>query len=304
MKNAIMVKYAIGLMLLMSSIVLRAQEFNCQVQVSSAQIEGTEKKVYQTLQQSLYEFINNRKWTNLAYKPEERIECTILITINERVSSDMFKAKLNLVLQRPVFKTSYNSTVFNYVDKDFDFNYLESQNLEYAPDAFTSNLTSVIAFYLNIFLGIDGDTFTKYGGSPYFEKAQAIVNTAQNVPEKGWKAFESQKNRYWLVENFLNSSYSGIREGLYDYHRLGLDVMTENIELGRSGITDCIDLFQRANRARPGLYLLQLMLDAKRDEIINIYSQASPQDKVKVMAVLKEIDPANSAKYQKIMDSK
>jgi len=299
-----MYKYVVGLLLSLFSCMLHAQEFNCQIQVSSSQIEGTEKKVYETLQQSLYEFINNRKWTNLAYKPEERIECTILITINERVSSDMFKGKLNLVLQRPVYKTSYNSTVFNYVDKDFDFNYLESQNLEYSPDVFNSNLTSVIAFYLNIFLGIDGDTFTKYGGTPYFEKAQAIVNTAQNVPEKGWKAFESQKNRYWLVENLLNTSYSGIREGLYDYHRLGLDVMTENIELGRNGITDCIDQFQKANRARPGLFLLQLMLDAKRDEIINIYSQASPQDKVKVIAVLKEIDPANGSKYQKILESK
>lgn len=299
-----MIKYALGLLLSLSSFILHGQEFICQVQVSSSQIEGTEKKVYQTLQQALYEFINDRKWTNLAYKPEERIECTILITINERVSSDMFRGKLNLVLQRPVYKTSYNSTVFNYVDKDFDFNYLESQNLEYSPDVFTSNLTSVIAFYINIFLGIDGDTFTKFGGTPYLEKAQAIVNTAQNVPEKGWKAFESQKNRYWLVENLLNSSYSSIREGLYNYHRLGLDVMTENIELGRSGVTDCIDLFQKANRNRPGLFLLQLMLDAKRDEIINIYSQASPQDKVKVIATLKEIDPANSAKYQKIMESK
>jgi len=298
-----MYKYALVLLLSSLSLILRAQEFNCQVQVSSAQIEGTEKKVYQTLQQALYEFVNNRKWTNLAYRPEERIECTILVTINERVSSDMFKGKLNLVLQRPVYKTSYNSTVFNYVDKDFDFNYLESQNLEYSPDVFTSNLTSVIAFYINIFLGIDGDTFTKNGGTPYYEKAQAIVNTAQNVAEKGWKAFESQKNRYWLVENLQNSSYSGIREGLYNYHRLGLDVMTENIELGRSGVSDCIELFQKANRVRPGLFLLQLMLDAKRDEIINIFSQASPQDKVKVIAVLKEIDPANGTKYQKIMGS-
>jgi hypothetical protein len=304
MKTAIMYKYALVLLLSFFSIMLRAQEFNCSVQVSSAQIEGSEKKVYQTLQQALYEFINDRKWTNLAYKPEERIECTILITINERVSSDMFKGKLNLVLQRPVYKTSYNSTVFNYVDKDFDFNYLESQNIEYSPDVFTSNLTSVIAFYLNVFLGIDGDTYSKYGGTPYYEKAQAIVNTAQNVPEKGWKAFEGQKNRYWLIENLQNSSYSGIREGLYDYHRLGLDVMTENIELGRSGVTDCIDLFQKANRARPGLFLLQLMLDAKRDEIINIYSQAAPQDKVKVLATLKEIDPANGSKYQKIMEGK
>jgi hypothetical protein len=304
MKTVDMYKYSLVLLLSLFSFMIHAQEFNCSVQVSSAQIEGTEKKVYQTLQQALYEFINNRKWTNLAYKPEERIECTILITINERVSSDMFKGKLNLVLQRPVYKTSYNTTVFNYVDKDFDFNYLESQNLEYAPDVFTSNLTSVIAFYLNIFLGIDADTFSKYGGTPYYEKAQAIVNTAQNVPEKGWKAFESQKNRYWLVENLQNSSYSGIREGLYDYHRLGLDVMTENIELGRSGVTDCIDMFQKANRVRPGLFLLQLMLDAKRDEIINIYSQASPQDKVKVLATLKEIDPANGTKYQKITEGK
>jgi len=130
MKTAGMYKYVVGLLLSLFSCMLHAQEFNCQIQVSSSQIEGTEKKVYETLQQSLYEFINNRKWTNLAYKPEERIECTILITINERVSSDMFKGKLNLVLQRPVYKTSYNSTVFNYVDKDFDFNYLESQNLE------------------------------------------------------------------------------------------------------------------------------------------------------------------------------
>ncbi|MEI6749027.1 MAG: DUF4835 family protein, partial [Bacteroidota bacterium] len=175
MKTAFMYKYALVLLLSSLSLILRAQEFNCQVQVSSAQIEGTEKKVYQTLQQALYEFVNNRKWTNLAYRPEERIECTILVTINERVSSDMFKGKLNLVLQRPVYKTSYNSTVFNYVDKDFDFNYLESQNLEYSPDVFTSNLTSVIAFYINIFLGIDGDTFTKNGGTPYYEKAQAIV---------------------------------------------------------------------------------------------------------------------------------
>jgi hypothetical protein len=304
MKTALMYKYSLVLLLFLGSIGIHAQEFICSVQVSSAQIEGTEKKVYQTLQQSLYEFVNDRKWTNFAYRPEERIECTILVTVNERTSSDMFKGKLNLVLQRPVYKTSYNSTVFNYLDKDFDFSYLESQNLEYSPDAFTSNLTSVIAFYINIFLGIDADTFSKYGGTPYYEKAQAIVNTAQNVPEKGWKAFESQKNRYWLAENFLNASYSSIREGLYDYHRLGLDVMTENIELGRSGVTDCIDLFQKANRVRPGLFLLQLMLDAKRDEIINIYSQAAPQDKTKIMAVLKEIDPANGSKYQKIMEGK
>lgn len=304
MKINSMLRFAIMLFLTLSSFILPAQEFNCSVQVTSMQVEGTDKKIYETLQQAIYEFVNNRKWTNMAYKPEERIECTILITVSERSSSDMFKGKLNLVLQRPVFKTSYNTNILNYVDKDFDFNYIEFQNLDFIPETFTSNLTSVLAYYINIFLGLDADTYSKFGGTAYYEKAQAIVNTAQNAPEKGWKAYESQKNRYWLAENLQNAAYSGVREGLYDYHRLGLDIMSENMELGRSAITDCIELFRKVNRERPGLFLLQLMLDAKRDEIINIYSQAAPTDKVKVMAVLKEIDPANSAKYQKIMENK
>ena len=304
MKIKSMLRYAIMLFLSLSSMVLTAQEFNCSVQVSSAQVEGTEKKIFETMQQAVYEFVNNRKWTNMAYKPEERIECTILITINERVSSDMFKGKLNLVLQRPVYKTSYNTNILNYVDKDFDFNYIEFQNLDFTPEAFTSNLTSVLAFYINVFLGLDADTYSKFGGTPYYEKAQSIINTAQNAPEKGWKAYENQKNRYWLVENLQNAAYSGVREGLYDYHRLGLDVMSENMELGRSSVTECIELFRKVNRERPGLFILQLMLDAKRDEIINIYSQAAPTDKAKVIAVLKEIDPANGSKYQKIMENK
>ena len=299
-----MFRYALLLFLSLSSLVLPAQEFNCSVQVSSLQVEGTEKKIYETLQQAIYEFVNNRKWTNMAYKPEERIECTILITISERVSSDLFKAKLNLVLQRPVYKTSYNTNILNYVDKDFDFNYIEFQNLDFTPDAYTSNLTSTLAYYINIFLGLDADTYSKFGGTSFYDKAQAIVNTAQNAPEKGWKAYESQKNRYWLVENLQNPAYSGIREGLYDYHRLGLDIMSENMELGRSSVSDCIELFRKVNRERPGLFLLQLMLDAKRDEIINLYTQAAPTDKAKVIGVLKEIDPANGAKYQKIMENK
>jgi len=299
-----MPRYSIMLFLSLFSLVVPAQEFNCSVQVSSVQVEGTEKKIYETMQQAIYEFINNRKWTNMIYKPDERIECTILITINERVSSNIFKAKLNLVLQRPVYKTSYNTTILNYIDKDFDFDYIEFQNLDFSPDAYTSNLTSVLAFYINIFLGLDADTFSKFGGTPYYENAQAIVNAAQNAPEKGWKAFESQKNRYWLVENLQRATYSGVREGLYDYHRLGLDLMSENMELGRSAVTDCIELFRKVNRERPALFLLQLMLDAKRDEIINIYTQAAPTDKAKVIAALKEIDPANGSKYQKIMENK
>jgi len=279
------------------------QEFNCQIQVNAPQIEGSEKKVFQTMQQSLYEFVNNKKWTNYVFRPEERIECSMMVTITERISSDQFRGKINIVLKRPVYKTSYSTTLLNYLDKDFDFKYVEYEPLDFNDDTYTSNLTSAIAFYVYIFLGIDADSFTKMGGTPYYEKARAVVNAAQNAPEKGWKAFESMKNRYWLVENLLNSTYSPLREGIYQYHRLGLDIMTENIDLGRSGINDCLENFQRAGREKPGLYMLQLMMDAKRDELVNVYSQASPMDKTKAINILKELDPANSSKYQQIQST-
>jgi len=281
-----------------------AQEFMCQVSVNSPQVEGTEKKVFQTLQSALYEFINTRKWTNYAYKQEERIECSMMITITERPSSDQFKGRVNIVMQRPVYKTSYNTNLLNLIDKDFDFKYVEYEPLEFNEASFTSNLTSIVAFYLYTMLGVDADSFSKFGGTPYFEKARSIVNLAQNTPEKGWKAYESLKNRYWLVENFLNSSYSLLREGLYTYHRTGLDIMSENMDLGRSGVNDCLENLQRVYREKPGLYAIQLFLDAKRDEIINIYSQAALMDKTKAINLLKEIDPANSSKYQQISQSK
>jgi hypothetical protein len=281
-----------------------AQEFICQVSVNSPQVEGTEKKVFQTLQSELYEFVNNRRWTNYVYKPEERIECSIMITITERTSSDQFKGKMNIVLQRPVYKTSYNTNLLNLIDKDFDFKYVELEPLDFSDDAYTSNLTSVVAYYVYIMLGIDADSFTKFGGTPYYEKARSVVNAAQNAPEKGWKAYENLKNRYWLVENLLNNSYSLFREGLYSYHRLGLDLMSENMDLGRSGINDCLENLQRVNREKNGLYIVQTFIEAKRDELINIYSQAAPIDKTKTINILKEIDPSNSSRYQQILQTK
>jgi hypothetical protein len=227
----------------------------------------------------------------------------MMITITERVSSDEFKARANIVLKRPVYKTSYNTDLLNLVDKDFDFNYVELEPLDYNDDAYTSNLTSMVAYYLYIMLAVDADSFTKFGGTPYYEKARAVVNSAQNSPNRGWKAFESQKNRYWLVENLMNNTYSAYREGLYSYHRLGLDLMSDNMDLGRSGISDCLEDVQKVNREKTGLYITQLFIDAKKDELINIYSQASPMDKTKAINALKEIDPANSSKYQQIMQS-
>lgn len=281
-----------------------SQEFNVVVQVTSPQVEGTEKKIFETLQQELNDFVNNRKWTNFNYKPEERIEGTILVTVSSRVSSDQFVARINVALRRPVFNASYNSPLLNYIDKDFEFTYVEFQPLEYNDNTYSSSLTSTIAYYLYIYLGLDGDSFARMGGSQYYEKAQNVVNLAQNAREKGWKGFESQKNRYWMIENLTNPTYSSVREAMYKYHRLGLDVMSEDVERGRASINESLELLRKANRERPGLFILQLFLEAKRDELINIYSGASPMDKTQAVNILKEIDPANAARYQRILESK
>lgn len=291
------------LFILLPILSLRSQEFNCSITVSTPQIQGTDRNIYQTLQTSLYEFVNQRKWTNYNFRIEERIECTMMITIQDRISTDEFKGTINVQLRRPVYKTGYNSVLLNYIDRDFKFNYVEHQTLEFQDNAHTSNLTSVVAFYCYIMLGLDFDSFSPNGGTPFYEKAQAVVNAAQNAPERGWKGFESLKNRYWLVENLLNSSYAPIRQFLYAYHRKGLDQMSDNLEMGRSEITQSLDFLLKASREKPGLFLLQLMMDAKADEFVNIYSQASPMDKTKAVNNLKEIDPGNGQKYQKILQT-
>jgi len=287
-------------LLLFSSLILKAQEFNCTISVSSPQVQGTDRSVYQTLQKSLYEFVNQRKWTNYNFRVEERIECTMMITVSDRISTDEFRGTLNVQLRRPVFKTSYNSVLLNYIDKDFTFRYVEYETLEFQDNTFTSNLTSVIAYYCYIMLGLDFDSFSPNGGTQFYEKAQAVVNSAQSAPDRGWKAFESLKNRYWLVENLLNSSYAPIRQFLYTYHRTGFDQLSENVEMGRSEVTQSLEYLRKASREKPGLFLLQLMMDAKRDELIKLYSEASPMDKTKAINILKEIDPANASKYDQI----
>lgn len=291
---------------LLAALIGQAQEFICQVQVTSPQVEGTDKKVFQTLQQAIYDFINNRKWSNYNYKPEERIECSMMINVEGRsVSSDQFSGKMTLILKRPVYKTSYNTNLLNLVDNSFNFTYVEYQPLDYSDNSYTSNLTSLLAYYIYIMLGFDADSFSPSGGSAYFEEAKNIVNLAQSQARqnetKGWQGFESTKNRFWLVENMMNSSYSTYRDGLYQYHRLGLDQMSENMEIGRSSINDCLENVRKAFRERPNLYIVQLFVEAKRDELINIYNQASQMDKTTAVNILKEIDPANSSKYQQIM---
>ncbi|MCF8235540.1 MAG: DUF4835 family protein [Bacteroidales bacterium] len=279
-----------------------SQEIYCNVQVNSRQVEGSEKSVFEDLQRAIFDFINNRKWTNYKVQVQEKIECSILLTISERVSSNEFKGSLNLALRRPVFNSSYNSVLLNYVDDDFQFTYVPNQPLEFAENTYISELTSVLAYYIYIFLGLDFDTFTLFGGTPFYEKAEAIVSNAQNAPYPGWKAFEDQRNRYWLVENLLNPAYKPVRRFLYEYHRRGLDAMYENPDGGRAIIAQSLTYLQTVYNDRPGLNLIQVILDAKRQEIMSIFSEGSPSEKAKAVNIMREIDPANSSDYQELLN--
>jgi hypothetical protein len=290
----------IFLFLFLSITGTKAQELQCMVQISSPGMSETDRQILQTLQSSVYEFMNQRNWTEFQFKPEERIEASILITINEKVGSDEYRGTIQVQSRRPIFRTSYSSPLINHNDRDLSFRYVENQTLEYADNTFTSNLTSVLAFYAYLIIGFDFDTFSPMGGTPYFEKAQSIVNLAQNAPERGWKSFEGQRNRYWLMENIFNSQYSNIRQALYTYHRLGFDRMTDNMDMARSEVVNAIEMFQRVHRQRPGSYLMSIIMTTKGDELVNLFTEAPAMEKNQVVQILTEIDPANSARYRRI----
>jgi hypothetical protein len=278
-----------------------AQEIYCDVQINTQQVEGTDKKVFETLRTAVFEFVNNRNWTSYNYSIEERIECTILINVSARLSSDEFQADLNMALKRPIYNSAYNSTTLNYVDKDFKFTYVEYQPLDFIENTFTSNLTSVLAFYVYFFIGMDFDSYNLYGGTPFFEKAENIVNAAQSSGASGWKSFESQKNRFWLVENMMNPSYVQLRKFMYEYHRLGLDVMYGDANKGRAAILKSMDYLEQVKDGWPNLFILQLFMDAKGDEIINVFSEGSATEKTRALNILKKLDPANSSRYEDMM---
>lgn len=283
----------------------KAQELKCNVQILSQQIPGSNKQVFQTMQNAVYEFMNNRIWTNHAYENQERIECNILINLTEQPSADEFRGTLQIQSRRPVFNSSYNTVMLNYLDNNLQFNYIEFEPLEFNESSHLSNLTSVLAYYAYIILGFDYDSYSFEGGTEYFQKAEVIVNNAQNAPEKGWKAFDakSNKNRYWLVKNILDKNYAPLREFMYRYHRNGLDLLDSKINEGRANIAESLKLLQTVfrNKPDPFMYYLQVIFDAKSDEFVNIFSEAFAEEKSRVVVILKEINPSNSTKYDKII---
>lgn len=279
-----------------------SQELNCSVTINAQQAQGSDRRIFETLKNSLMEFMNNTKWTNDNFKQEERIECSFAITITKRNSVEDFEAGLVVQARRPIFRTNYYSLIFFNNDPDFVFKYIEFQPLEFQETQFANNITSMMAFYAYIILGIDYDTFAPDGGTTFFQKAQNIVNNAQNAQERGWRAFEGNKNRYWIAEGFTNGNYKAIRQTYYKYHRKGLDVMTTDIDAGRAVILESLEGLKAVHNLVPGSYMMQMFFWAKADEVVNIFTQAPVQEKNKIAELVNLIDPGNGAKYLKLQN--
>lgn len=293
--------YSIFFLFLISSYVAQAQELNCQVSIVSQQVQGTtEKQIFDQLQKSIYEFMNNTKWTKDLYTTAERIDCSIMINVTSKIADGEYAGTIQVQSRRPIYKSSYSAPLFNYIDDKFSFKFLQFQQLEFNLNSFQNNLTSVLAYYAYIIIANDYDSYSNLGGTEYYQKAQMIVSNAQSAAEQGWKSSEGNKNRYWITDNALQPVYQGVRECIYKYHRLGLDIMNDKADAGRKEILDDLGLILGVYKNRPASFIVELFFNAKRDEVINVFTKGSPEEKSKAVETLTTIDPANSNKYFKI----
>lgn len=283
--------------LLLWSAILPAQELRCNVTVSSQKIQGTNRELFSNMQRDIHEFINNKRWSGYVFSYDERIDCTLQFTLNEQIGSDQFKGTLQIRVSRPVYNASYATPILNYKDNDIEFTYHEFETLDYNEVGENSNLVNLLAFYANIILGIDSDSFSLMGGNEFFSRAEHIVARCQNVRESGWKSFESRRNRYWFINNLQDRSYSSVRECFYRYHRHGLDLLADNLTDGRLAIVEALELLQKANRTKPNAYVMQVFFDAKADEIVNIFKSAFPDERKRVYNIVTDVNPANTSKY-------
>ncbi|MEI6815514.1 MAG: DUF4835 family protein [Bacteroidota bacterium] len=299
-----MKKYIVMLFLGVLASTVYGQELNATVMVNAPTITGIDKHVFETLKTAIQEFYNNRKWTEDAFLNQERIECTININLQTMPSTGIFQGTCQVQSRRPIFGTSYNSPMVNFYDENFNFTYQENTPLDFNDQTDLSNLTSMLAYYAYVVIGMDYDSYSLNGGGAYLQKAQNIINFCQSEAEKGWKAFENTKNRYWFMDNLLDQQFKGVREASYKYHRKGLDIMSEKPDEGRKIITDCEELVYNAFKNKPGAYLFKIYFDTKADELVNIFTQGQPDEKTKVVAYFNEMDPANGNKYQKITAGK
>ena len=283
---------------------LSAQELRCTVTVNSDMIEGSNKQVFATLKTAIEEYMSQNKWTNMTFAEHEKIECSMLLVVKS-VADNMYTCEMTLQSRRPVYGTSYTTPLLNFKDNNFNFTYQEFDRIEYQQNQFTTNLTAMLAYYCYLIIGHDMDSYQRMGGTPFFQQCEDIVNACQsasmdNLEQVGWRAFESNRNRYAIINNLLDEAFRKYREFYYTYHRLGLDEMAANVTNGRARIAEGLPVLRDVYRARPATYAVNTFLDAKADELVDIFSRGTDKEKKNVQEILMDIDPTRQTTYEKI----
>ena len=301
-----MFKIFVFTIFLFISSVISSQELNCQVTVLSdakLEVSSVEQEIFTQMKQTVFEIMNNTKWTKDKFSVEERINCNIQIQINAIPSPGVYEGTMQIQSSRPAFKSTYNTTAFNFVDMDISFPFTRNSVLIYAPNQFRDNITSVLAFYAYYILGVDYDSMSLKGGNPFFVEAQQIVANAQSSNIKGWMSNEtSKKNRYWLIDNTLHQLFEPLRECNYEYNRKGLDQLFENKDLARKNMFNALNKLNKISTTRPNSINVSIFVQAKTSELKNLFYDASLTEKTDLVNLLKKIDAVNSSKYQEILN--
>ena len=295
-----MKKFLSGIFLFFSTIIgLNAQELLCTVEINTSAIEGTNKSVFETLQEAISDYYNETRWTNTNFSPNERIECRFFLTVKS-YDNDRIKGELQVQVSRPVYNSSYTTTLMNFKDTKVEFDYREGEPLIFNDNTWTNNLMGLLDYYAYLFLALDFDSFSPMGGQPYFDKAATIVQQAQSSGEIGWRAFEDTKNRSAVLNSFTDGNTSMIRDLLYQYHRKGLDEMATSPDKGRASITESLSALSQIYEHAPMSVGLSIFRDAKLDELVNVYSKAPQTEREKVYDILQPIYPTDRARLEKI----
>ncbi|MEM9325583.1 MAG: DUF4835 family protein [Bacteroidota bacterium] len=274
------------------------QELNCRVIVNAQQIQTSERAIFQEMEVAFAEFINGRAWTGDQFDLEERINCNLIINVSNMPGIGRFEASVQILSSRPVFNTDYESVLLNFADRDWSFEYVSAQPLQFNENTFTNNITSMLAYYAYVIIGLDYDSFGELGGEPYFQSAWQVVLNAQQSGFQGWEQFNSIRNRYWFAENLLSNQLEPIRRAYYTYHRMGMDVLNEKPDEARTQILECLKLLQEANEVRPRSILTIAFLDAKSDELAQVFSTGSLTVRRQAYNILTEIDPTKAELFQ------
>jgi hypothetical protein len=285
------------------TLALPAQELDVTVTVNTPTLQMADPRVFQELRSAIQAFMNNQKWTNESYLPEERIKVSLVLTVSQEFSAVSFGGEMAIQAVRPVYGSSYETPLMSHLDRDVTFTYEQFQPLEFSETTFNDNLSSILSFYAFVIIGLDHDSFAPFGGEPYYQKAQDVLNTipqSVTATNKGWRSIDGNRNRYWIIENILSPRVRDFRQAYYDYHRQALDIMHQDVTAGRVIMLQAIEDIAQVNQTYPNAMIIQMFTNAKSNEIVEIYKQGTPAEKNRIVQSMSRIDASNASKYRAI----